>query len=73
MSESQHVLCVRIDNCYNTKDCDCKPIIVKIVAHIQACIDIIVKLSGTIDIKLDLIVKLVVSIIVVSTRCLGLT
>ncbi|CAE6442758.1 unnamed protein product, partial [Rhizoctonia solani] len=69
-----------LDKCYNTKDCDCKPIVAQLVAHIQACIDIIIKLSGTIDVKLSVIVQLIVSIIVkISTACgkwvikLGLT
>ncbi|CAE6458772.1 unnamed protein product [Rhizoctonia solani] len=58
------------DKCYNTKDCDCKPIVAQIVADIQVCIDIIAKLTGTIDVKLDVIVKLVVSIIVkLATAC----
>lgn len=61
------------DKCYNTKDCDCKPIVAQIVADIQVCIDIIAKLTGTIDIKLSVIVKLIVSIIVVSGRRVWVT
>ncbi|KAF8604887.1 hypothetical protein BDV93DRAFT_522184, partial [Ceratobasidium sp. AG-I] len=55
-----------LNKCYDTKDCDCKPIVAQIVAHIQLCIDIIAKLSGTIDVKLSVIVQLIVSIIVVN-------
>ncbi|GAB1525637.1 hypothetical protein RhiTH_008800 [Rhizoctonia solani] len=69
-----------LNKCYNTKDCDCKPIVAQIVADIQVCIDIIAKLTGTIDVKLSVIVQLVVSIIVkIATACgkwvvkLGLT
>ncbi|KAF8604906.1 hypothetical protein BDV93DRAFT_507421 [Ceratobasidium sp. AG-I] len=59
-----------LNTCYDTKGCDCKPIIIKIVADIQIAIDIILKLVGTIDVKLDIIVKLVVSIIVkIATAC----
>ncbi|MCV2423775.1 hypothetical protein LNV47_24640, partial [Paucibacter sp. DJ4R-1] len=59
-----------LNKCYNTKDCDCKPIVAQIVADIQVCIDIIAKLTGTIDVKLSVIVQLVVSIIVkVATAC----
>ncbi|KAF8604890.1 hypothetical protein BDV93DRAFT_522186 [Ceratobasidium sp. AG-I] len=71
---------VLLNKCYDTKDCDCKPIVLQIVAHIQVAIDIIVKLVGTIDVKLELIVKIVVSIIIkLATACgkwvikLGLT
>ncbi|KAF8604891.1 hypothetical protein BDV93DRAFT_522187 [Ceratobasidium sp. AG-I] len=69
-----------LNKCYDTKDCDCTSIIVKIVADIQVAIDIIAKLVGTIDVKLDIIVKLIVSIIIkLATACgkwvikLGLT
>ncbi|EUC53728.1 transmembrane protein, putative, partial [Rhizoctonia solani AG-3 Rhs1AP] len=69
-----------LNKCYDTKDCDCKPIVAQIVADIQVCIDIIAKLTGTIDVKLSVIVQLIVSIIVkISTACgkwvvkLGLT
>ncbi|CAE6467391.1 unnamed protein product [Rhizoctonia solani] len=69
-----------LDKCYNTKDCDCKPIVDKIVAEVQVCIAIIAKLTGTIDVKLSVIVQLLVSIIVkIATACgkwvvkLGLT
>ena len=58
---------LRIDKCHDTQGCDCKPIVAKIVADIQVCVDIIAKLSGTIVVKLDLIVELVVSIILVSS------
>ncbi|EUC53608.1 transmembrane protein, putative [Rhizoctonia solani AG-3 Rhs1AP] len=38
-----------LNKCYDTKGCDCKPIVAQIVADIQVCIDIIAKLTGTID------------------------
>ena len=57
----------RTDACYNTNGCDCKPIVIKIVADIRACIDIIAKLKGTIDVGLVDIVQLVVDIILVSS------
>ncbi|KAL5640010.1 hypothetical protein ACGC1H_007346 [Rhizoctonia solani] len=59
-----------LNKCYNTKDCDCKPIVAQIVADIQVCIDIIAKLTGTIEVGLSVIVKLIVGIIVkISTAC----
>ncbi|KAB5588735.1 hypothetical protein CTheo_7822 [Ceratobasidium theobromae] len=55
---------VLLDNCFNTPNCDCKPIVAVIVGHIKACIAIILALKGVIVLKLDLIVQVLVQIIV---------